>query len=259
MTIVVAYKWAANPQDAVVGPDGSIDWSRAKAAISEYDPVAIEVGRQVADQTGADLVGVSVGAVDVGSSIARKAAMSRGLDRALIVADDEVTGWNATQVARAVAALVRSVPGVDLVVTGDASVDENAKVTSALVAGCLGWPCFQEIVQVTQIDAGWQLRQIVPGGTRTLQVTGPVVVAVATDAAAARVPGMKDILAAGKKEVTLVPVADLGVPDTGPSVVGRSRPPARARKNQIFAGADAVASLVAALRADGLVTDTGRM
>ena len=42
MTIVVAYKWAANPQDASVGADGTVDWSRAKAGVSEYDPVAIE-------------------------------------------------------------------------------------------------------------------------------------------------------------------------------------------------------------------------
>jgi len=49
VTIVVAYKWAPNPQDAAVGSDGSVDFTRAKSAISEYDPVAFELARQVAD------------------------------------------------------------------------------------------------------------------------------------------------------------------------------------------------------------------
>ena len=52
MTVVVAYKYAANPQDASVGADGVVDWSRAKSAVSEYDPVAIQLGRNLADAVG---------------------------------------------------------------------------------------------------------------------------------------------------------------------------------------------------------------
>ena len=36
MRIVVAYKWACDPQEAAVGADGSVDWSRAKPGISDY-------------------------------------------------------------------------------------------------------------------------------------------------------------------------------------------------------------------------------
>ena len=57
MKIVVAYKWAPNPQDASVGVDGIVDWSRAKPGISEYDPVAIELARRLADATGAGVAG----------------------------------------------------------------------------------------------------------------------------------------------------------------------------------------------------------
>ena len=71
MSIVVAYKYAANPQDTTVGSDGVVDWSRAKAAVSEYDPVAIQVARTVADAKGEELVGISVGDAQVSSSMAR--------------------------------------------------------------------------------------------------------------------------------------------------------------------------------------------
>ncbi|MCT3008191.1 electron transfer flavoprotein beta subunit/FixA family protein, partial [Propionibacterium freudenreichii] len=93
MTIVVAYKYAPNPQDAEVRGDGTVDWSRAKSAVSEYDPVAVQLGRELAGD--AEVVGISVGGADVASSMAKKNAMSRGLDRGLVVADDAAADWNA--------------------------------------------------------------------------------------------------------------------------------------------------------------------
>jgi electron transfer flavoprotein beta subunit len=253
VTVVVAYKWAANPQDASVGADGTVDWSRAKAAVSEYDPVAIEVGVRTAQALGVEAVGVSVGTAATATPMAKKSAMSRGLDRGLVVADDAVGTWNAAQVAAALAGLVARVPGADLVLTGDASIDENARLMSALVAGQLHWACFQDVVALSRAADGnrWLLTQSIPGGTRTVEAAGPLVVAVTTDAAVPRVPGMKDILSAGKKEVVEVPVADLDVAPVPVEVVGRTRPPAPHRRHELFSGDGAVDSLVTALRAEG--------
>lgn len=253
MTIVVAYKWAANPQDASVGADSTVDWSRAKASVSEYDPIAIQVARNLADANGAEVVGVSVGTPDVASSMAKKAAMSRGLDRGLVATDDAASGWNLTETAGALAALVRRVGGADIVLTGDASIDQNAKMVPAILAGYLGWPAFQGVTAVEKSADGWLLTQAVTGGTRTIKVAGPVVVSVTADAVQAKVPGMKDILAAGKKAVDQVPAADLGVTRTSVEVTSRTKPAQQSRKHQKFAGASAAADLVAAMRADGVL------
>ena len=251
MTVVVAYKYAANPQDASVTADGSVNWSRAKSTVSEYDPVAIQLGRDLADANGAELVGVSVGAKDAASSMAKKNALSKGLDRAVVVADGDAPTWNATKVASALAELVKGVDGADILLTGDSSVDEGARMVSALAAGYLGWPCFQEVVAVEAAGDGWKLTQSTAGGTRTIRVDGPVVAAVATDAAHVKVPGMKDILAAGKKPLEKVAVAGLPTVDTALEVTGRSKPVAKARRNETFTGDDAAAQLVAALRNAG--------
>ncbi|MBE6484220.1 MAG: electron transfer flavoprotein beta subunit/FixA family protein [Actinomycetaceae bacterium] len=251
MTVVVAYKYAANPQDASVGADGVVDWSRAKAAVSEYDPVAIQIGRDLADAEGAELVGVSVGTAQVASSMAKKNAMSKGLDRGVVVADDETAEWNSTKVASALAGLVKKVEGADIVLTGDSSIDEGAKMMSALLAGFLGWPCFQEVTSVEKTGDGYTVTQAVAGGTRTVSVSGPVVVAVSADAVTPKVPSMKDILAAGKKPVETVAVADVAPADVTLTVTGRSKPAAKARKNELFSGDDAATQLVAALRSAG--------
>lgn len=251
MSIIVAYKYAANPQDTTVDASGVVDWSRAKAAISEYDPVAVQVGRTLADSLGTDVVGISVGGKAVASSMAKKGALSRGMDRALVVADDATTEWNATTVASALAGLVGKVEGANIVLTGDSSIDESAKMVSTLIAGFLGWPCFQEVVAVEAAGNGWALTQSTAGGTRTITVDGPVVAAVATDAAAVKVPGMKDILAAGKKPLDEVAVAEVSPVEVSLEVTGRAKPVAKARRNETFTGDDAAAQLVAALRNAG--------
>lgn len=253
MTIVVAYKYAANPQDSSLAPDGRIDWSRAKETVSEYDPIAIQVARQVADGIGAEVLGVTVGTANAATSMAKKAALSRGLDRAVIVADETMREWSPTRVGAVLAALVRRTADADIVFTGDASVDEGAQLMPTLIAGYLGWPCFLEVSSVAKTGDGWRLVQNCAGGSRTIEVTGPVVAAVATDAAAPKAPGMKDILAAGKKPAEVVTLAELDYVDSDLAVTAQSCPPATARKHEIFGGENAPAELVSALRSAGLV------
>lgn len=253
MAIVVAYKFAANPQDAGVAADGRVDWSRAKEAISDYDPVAITVARRTAAADGTELVGITVGGAASGTPNARKGALARGLDRSLVVADDATRAWNATTVASALAALVGRVDGADCVLTGDASVDEGAQVVPALIAGHLGWPCFLDVRSIDRVDNRWELMQTHRGGTRHVTVAGPVVISVATDAAEVKSPGMKDILAAGKKPSETVAIADLPLVEAPLDVTGHAPAPMKERRHQIFEGDDAAGQLVSALRSAGVL------
>jgi len=258
MKIVVAYKWAPNPQDASVGDDGVVDWSRAKSGISEYDPVAIELARRLAGETGGEVVGLTAGAKGVDASMARKAALSRGFDRAVIVADDSLEGAGTTQLAAVLAAAVRHIGDVDLVITGDSSVDVGAKMVPTVLAGQLGWPAVGEVRAVSGQAGLLRVERAIAGGTQVLEITGPAVLAASTDAAVPRVPGMKDILAAGKKPVETLDVSALEVPAGGATVTvtATSRPDLKARKGQLIETSDpaaAAAELVAALREDGVL------
>ena len=246
MSIVVAYKYAYNPQDATVGADGQIDWSRAKASVSEYDPVAIGLARQVAGD--GSVVGVSVGTAAVASSMAKKNAISKGLDRALVVADDDTADWNATRIASALAGLVRQVDDVELVLAGDSSIDEGTRIVPAIVAGFLGWPCFLDVMGVEKTGQTWTITQVVGSGTRTVDITGPAVLATTADAVELKAASMKDILAAGKKPLDTAQAADLGVSDAAVTLTASAKPEPKARKNDIRTSAD-VAALATELRA----------
>jgi electron transfer flavoprotein beta subunit len=256
MRIVVAYKWTCDPQEATVRADGTVDWSRAKPGLSTYDPVAIELARQFAGEAGAELIGVSVGGKGVAAPIASKAALGRGLDRVLIVEDEALADAGRSELAAVLAAVIRHIGDVDLVITGDSSVDVAAKMVPTVLAGELGWPAVAEVTSITGQAGALRVERAIPGGVQILEVSGPVVLAASADAAAPRVPGMKDLLAAGKKPAELLELAALKVPARNAvmTVTGRSRPERKARKGQLIATADpaaAAAELVNALRQAG--------
>ncbi len=253
MTVVVAYKYAANPQDASVSADGVIDWSRAKAAVSEYDPVAIQVGRNLAAQLGTEVVGVSVGNAAIASSMAKKNVLSKGLERALLLADDATEAWNPTDIAAALADLTQRVDDCDILLTGDSSIDEGARMMPALVAGILGWPCFEEVVGLEREDEGWKVTQNVAGGTRTITVKGSVVASLTSDAVEVKVASMKEILAAGKKPAEVLDAGEFAAVSPALTVTGRAKPEPKARLGKVFTGDAAAAELVAALHTDGVI------
>lgn len=257
MRIAVAAKWAPDPKDASVAPDGSVDWSRARPAVSDYDAVAFVVGRLLADALGAELVGVSVGAADLGTPFARKALLARGLDRLVIVADDRLAGADALTTGRALAALVRHVGAVELVLAGEASVDEGAQLVPSVLAADLGWPVLSGVGSVSGCPGALLVERRTYAARETVRCGRPVVLSLASDAATVGVPGMRDVLAAGRKPSEAVELDALGVRLSAPQMVGRARPAERPRRRVMIDGSDADAaasSLVSALRGAGVLS-----
>jgi electron transfer flavoprotein beta subunit len=125
-----------------------------------------------------------------------------------------------------------------------------------VLAGLLGWAAVAEVTAVSGQAGALRVERAVPGGVQILEISGPAVLAASADAEVARVPGMKDLLAAGKKPVEQLTVAALDVPAGNATVTIRStaRPDRKARKGQLVDTTDlaaAAAELVTALRGSG--------
>ncbi|MDR1386993.1 MAG: electron transfer flavoprotein beta subunit/FixA family protein [Propionibacteriaceae bacterium] len=256
MRIVVAHKWAADPQEAVVGADGAVDWSRARPAVSEYDAVAIAVGRQLADASGAELVGLSVGGPTAAAPLAAKAALARGLDSALIVADPALAEADSAVTAQVLAAAVTELGQVGLVLTGDCSVDRGARLTPAVLAGWLDWVCLAEVSAVRWDPTGLSLERESDGGWQSLTLSPPAVLALAAGAVYPPVPGMKDVLAAARKPIRQLDLGQLGLElIRAPLLLAAAPAPAPDRRGVVIDAMDpalAAAELVARLSHDGL-------
>jgi electron transfer flavoprotein beta subunit len=253
MRVVALYKWAPNPQDAQVDPDGIVDWRRAAEALSEYDPVAFEIARSFADLTGAEVIGVTAGGSAASSSLARKTVLSRGIDRLVLVADDRLTTADSTTLAAVLASLIRRIGQVDLVLAGVSSVDINEGQVSMTLAAHLGWIGLGGVRAVEATDQGMRVKRDVAGGSETLTLGGGAVLTTVADAAVPRRAGMRDILAAAKKPVELVELDDLDVPvaQVVVSRVATSRPDNAKRQHVVVEASEpaaAAAQVISALR-----------
>ncbi|HWR07479.1 hypothetical protein [Sporomusa sp.] len=243
MRIIVVFKWSRNPQDARVGVDGSVDWRGVKMSVSDDDPAAMEIAEAIA--AGGEIIGLTVGDGDAAWAAARGAARTVVVTDALTDVDSSVTG-------AVLAAAIRRVEGVDAVLIGDSAWDYG--VVAALM-GQLGWPAVAGVVSAETEQGCLRVTRKLGSASQVLEVKGPVVLAVSASRAEQNAPGMKEILAARKKPVERLVLADLSL---APVAAVNSRgtrfpdtPPAR-----IIDGNDPVTAceqLMAALRADGVL------
>ncbi len=243
MKIAVVYKWARDPEDAAVRNDGSIDWRGAKMAAGEDDPAAVAVACALA-ASGGSLVGLTIGDGDASW------ALARGVHEAFAVEDAPVLADNAAT-ADVLAAAVRRIGEVDLVVIGDAEAYPG--VASAL-AGHLGWPAILGL-STASLDRGRLVAtRRIGGHDQTLSLGLPAVLAVSAASAEKQTPGMRDVLAARKRPVNRVPLGDLETHGLDRLTLRSSRAPDGGHA-RIFQGSPEVATreLVAVLRADGVL------
>lgn len=204
MKIAVAFKVVPDDQDIQVAADGSLDYSKAKNTVSAYDLNAMEAAAQLAATVdGSSVVAVTVGGKSIDDSKLKKNVLARGIDQLYMTADDACADLDANATAAALADLLGTVEGYDLVLCGDGSADNYAQQVDAQLAYKLGLPVVNGATKISTDGASVTVERTLEDVVETVELTLPCVVSVAPDVAVPRIPGMKDILAAGKKPMNV--------------------------------------------------------
>ena len=233
MRIAVAFKAVPDAQDVQVAGDRTLDFSKAKLTISEYDKNALELGAQLADEA----VAITVGGKDIDNSKLKKDVMARGMGHLYMAADD------------ALADVLAKAGDVDAVICGDGSADNYLQQVDVQLAEKLGWPVVTAACKVEVNGSTAVVTRALEDCTEVVEVELPAVISVTPDVAEPRIPGMKDILAAGKKPMD-VAGAD-NAPAAALTTVECLAPEQVARKQEIVDAADdgAIEKLAAAVKA----------
>ena len=250
MNIVAAFKVVPDDQDIQVSADGTLDYSKAKNTWSAYDLNAIEAAAQLAAANeGSNVVAVTVGGADIDDSKLKKNVLARGVDELFMAADDAYANMDAHAAAAALASLVEQAGAYDLILCGDGSADNYAQQTDVQLAAKLGLPVVTGATKIEAREGAVVVERTLEDVVETVEVPLPAVVSVAPDIAVPRIPGMKDILAAGKKPMN-VAGAD-GAYESSIEVASCLAPKQADRKREILeASADgAIEQFAAALKA----------
>ncbi|MEG2024943.1 MAG: putative electron transfer flavoprotein FixA [Gordonibacter sp.] len=205
MKTVVALKIVPDDQDIQVSADGSLDYSKAKGIVSAYDLNAIEAAAQLAAANeGSTVVAMTVGPASIDDSKLKKNVLARGVDELFMAVDGAYVNMDARATAEALSVLVGKVGAYDLILCGAGSADNYSQQVDVQLATKLGLPVVNAATKITAKDGAIEVERTLEDVVEVVEVPLPAVVSVSPDIALPRIPGMKDILAAGKKPMHVV-------------------------------------------------------
>lgn len=255
--ILVCYKWVLDEQDIKINQgDLSLDSSRAKYKISDYDKNAIEEATLLVETHEGSVDALTFGSDKVKQSL--KDALSRGPDKVQWIGDIAFEQADAFVTANVLAAAIRKNESYDLIICGEGSADSYSQQVAPRLATLLGIPAIT-FVQKLSIDGSRTIATRKLGDcTEVVEVEGPAVISVLPEINKPRIPSLKQVMAASKKPSQELKIADLGLvtQDLQPKTISLSvKGYVMNRKNILFKDsnqADNVAKLVASLAQEGV-------
>jgi electron transfer flavoprotein beta subunit len=188
--------------------DGTLDRETPDGLINELDEYAIEEGLKIAEAHGGEVTVLSMGPGKAAESIRK--ALSMGAGKAVHVSDEALAGSDALVTSLVLAAALRQT-GFDLVILGSESTDARTGVVPAMLAERLGVPQLT-LASKVDIDGGSvTVRRVTDDGYATVTGSLPAVVSVVEKINEPRYPSFKGIMAAKKKPVQTLALADLSI------------------------------------------------
>ena len=189
--------------------DGILDRAATDPVLDEINERAVEAALQLKEAHGGEVTVVCMGPAPAADAIRK--ALSMGADRAVHLSDDALAGSDAVQTARALAQVIKTLPGVDLIVAGNGASDGRVAAVPAMVADVLDLPALTHARQITVDGTTVTVRRETDRGAVGLTAELPAVISVSEKINEPRYPSFKGIMAAKKKPVTQLSVADAGI------------------------------------------------
>jgi electron transfer flavoprotein beta subunit len=188
--------------------DLTLDRGSVDAVLNDLDEYAVEAGLQLVEAGGGTVTVLTVGPERAGEAIRK--ALSMGADAGVHVVDDGLHGSDALATSLVLAKTLGTLSW-DLVLLGSESTDARMSVVPAMLAERVGAPQLTYASAVA-VDAGVvRIDRVTESGVEVLSAQLPAVVSIVEKANEPRYPSFKNIMAAKKKVVTVLTLADLGV------------------------------------------------
>ncbi len=234
-----------------------LDTRAAELNINPYDKHALEAAFRLRDHEGGSVIALSVGGKEVDDAL--REALAMGADEAYLLSDDALEVTDGNGVAKALAAAVDKLGEIDLVITGQKSVDTGAGDLPGRLAEALGWPLLLDVEALSVQNGTLEVIRDVDGEGIVFHSGMPAVVAVSPEANEPRYAHVARVMNAYREwTVTTWTGEDLGLdPESlAPKVSfhGMVLPPERELGN-VLSGTpeEAAGDLVAELRQRRLV------
>ncbi len=209
LKIVVCVKYVPDAAGERRFADDATTDRSVEGLLSELDEYGVEQALRIGEAHGdAEVTVLTMGPAE--ASVALRKALSMGADKAVHVEDAGLHGTDVLGSSAVLAAAIKN-EGFDLVLCGMASTDGSMGVLPALLAERLGVPQVTLLSEVKVEGDAVTGRRDGDTATEELRAALPAVVSVTDQSGEARYPSFKGIMAAKKKPLTSLTLADLGI------------------------------------------------
>jgi len=177
--------------------------------IDEINEKAVEAALQIKEANGGEVTVLSAGPEKATEAIRK--ALSMGADKAIHIQDDALHGSDAVQTSYTLAKALGTVEGVELVIAGNQATDGGVGAVPAMIAEWLGLPHLTSLRSLTVDGENLSGERETDEGIVSVEGALPAIVSVNEWINEPRFPSFKGIMAAKKKEIAVVSLADIDV------------------------------------------------
>ncbi|HWB65259.1 MAG TPA: electron transfer flavoprotein subunit beta/FixA family protein [Mycobacteriales bacterium] len=210
MNIVVCVKQVPDTyaEKKLSESDQTLDRAGAEGVMNELDEYAVEEALRIKEAVGGEVTVLTMGP-DKATETIRK-ALSMGADAAVHLVDDGLHGSDALATSYAMAKALGTIDH-DLVILGVESTDARMSVLPAMLAERLGASQLTFARKVEVADGSVKIERLTDTGYDVVEAPTPAIVSVVEKINEPRYPSFKGIMAAKKKPLTTLTLADAGI------------------------------------------------
>jgi len=217
---VVDYNVKVRP----LSDNSNVDLNNVKMAVNPFCEIALEEAVKLKESGKAtEVVAISVGKTDSQEQL--RTALALGADRATLIETDSIL--EPLAISKVLQKVVED-EKPDLIILGKQAIDGDNNQTGQMLAAMLDYPQATNASELIVEENSIKVTREIDGGLQTLELTIPAIVTTDLRLNEPRYASLPNIMKAKKKELNIIPAADLDV-DINPrtELISVELPPSR--------------------------------
>ena len=200
---VVDYNVKVRP----LADNSNVDLNNVKMSVNPFCEIALEEAVRIKESGNADeVIAISIGKIESQEQL--RTALALGADRAILVETE--TLLEPLAIAKSIAKIIET-EKPDLVILGKQTIDGDNNQTGQMLGALLNFPQATNASEVVLDGSHANVTREIDGGLQTLRLTLPAIVTTDLRLNEPRYASLPNIMKAKKKELSVMPIADLGV------------------------------------------------
>ena len=200
---VVDYNVKVRP----LSDNSNVDLNNVKMAVNPFCEIALEEAVKLKESGQAsEVVAISVGKTESQEQL--RTALALGADRAILVETDELL--EPLAIAKVLKKIVDD-EKPELIILGKQAIDGDNNQTGQMLGALLDYPQATNASEVNLETSSVQVTREIDGGLQTLKLSVPAIITTDLRLNEPRYASLPNIMKAKKKELSIIPVTDLGI------------------------------------------------